>query len=83
MKPSKRRMSLRQDTTTACIEQLSGKLKAGIRAKVEYPLRVVKRQFGCTKVRCRGLKKNTAQLATLFALSNLWMARVKLLAPWG
>jgi IS5 family transposase len=27
------------------------------------------------KVRYRGLKKNTAQLSTLFALSNLWMAR--------
>jgi IS5 family transposase len=30
------------------------------------------------KVRYRGLKKNTAQLTTLFALSNLWMARSKL-----
>jgi IS5 family transposase len=27
----------------------------------------------------RGLKKNTAQLFTLFALSNLWMARSKLM----
>jgi IS5 family transposase len=29
-------------------------------------------------VRYRGLKKNTAQLVTLFALSNLWMVRKKL-----
>ena len=29
-------------------------------------------------MRYRGLKKNTAQLTTLFALSNLWMAREKL-----
>jgi hypothetical protein len=36
---------------------------------------VIKRQFGYTKVRFRGLAKNTAQLITLFALSNLWMAR--------
>jgi IS5 family transposase len=36
---------------------------------------VVKRQFGYTKVRYRGLSKNTAQLRTLFALANLWMAR--------
>jgi IS5 family transposase len=35
--------------------------------------------FGFVKVRYRGLKKNTAQLTTLFALSNLWMARPKLL----
>jgi IS5 family transposase len=36
-------------------------------------------QFGHTKVRYRGLKKNTAQLVTLCALSNIWMARSRLL----
>jgi IS5 family transposase len=51
------------------------KMKASIRAKVEHPFRVLKRQFGFTKVRYRGLAKNTAQIITLFALSNLWMAR--------
>ena len=50
-----------------------------IRAKVEHPFRVIKRQFGYTKVRYRGLKKNTVQLITLFALSNIWMARRTLL----
>ncbi|EGH27055.1 ISPsy2, transposase, partial [Pseudomonas amygdali pv. mori str. 301020] len=34
-----------------------------------------KRQFGYEKVRFRGLAKNTARMVTLFALSNLWMAR--------
>lgn len=56
------------------------KVKASVRAKVEHPFRVIKRQFGYTKVRYRGLAKNTAQLVTLFALSNLWMARRQLLA---
>lgn len=55
------------------------KLKAGVRAKVEHPFRVLKRQFGYVKVRYRGLKKNTAQLVTLFALSNLWMVRGQLM----
>src|SRR5271165_1889420 len=55
-------------------------MKASLRAKVEHPFRVIKRQFGYTKVRYRGLAKNTAQLKTLFALSNLWMARRHLLA---
>ena len=41
-------------------EQLE-KLKASIRAKVEHPFRVIKRQFGHVKVRYRGLTKNTAQ----------------------
>ena len=51
------------------------KAKAQVRAKVEHPFRVIKRQFGYVKTRFRGLTKNTAQLVTLFALSNLWMAR--------
>src|SRR5690554_2084108 len=54
--------------------------KASLRAKVEHPFRVIKRQFGYTKVRYRGLAKNTAQLLTLFTLSNLWMARRHLMA---
>jgi IS5 family transposase len=54
-------------------------VKARIRAKVEHPVRVIKRQFGHVKVRYRGLVKNKAQLHTLFALSNLWMARHRLL----
>ena len=49
--------------------------KASVRAKVEHPFRVIKRQFGLAKVRFRGLAKNTAHVVTLFALSNLWMAR--------
>jgi IS5 family transposase len=59
------------------------KAKAQVRAKVEHSFRVIKRQFGYTKVRFRGLVKNTAQLVTLFALSNLWMARRHLLASAG
>jgi IS5 family transposase len=57
--------------------------KASIRAKVEHPFRVIKRQFGLTKVRFKGLAKNTAHVVTLFALSNLWMARKKLMAMMG
>ena len=54
---------------------LAERVKAQVRARVEHPFRVVKRQFGYVKVRYRGLAKNTAQLTTLFALSNLWMVR--------
>jgi IS5 family transposase len=57
--------------------------KASVRAKVEHPFRVIKRQFGLVKVRFRGLQKNTAQVVTLFALSNLWMARHRLIAMMG
>jgi IS5 family transposase len=59
------------------------KAKASVRAKVEHPFRVVKQQFGCAKVRYRGLAKNTARLTMLFALSNLWMARRQVLGALG
>lgn len=62
----------------ALIEQAE-KIKVGIRAKVEHPFRVIKRQFGFLNVRYKGLKKNTAQLITLFTLSSLWMVRMTLM----
>lgn len=55
-------------------------VKASTRAAVEHPFRVVKRQFGHTKARYRGMAKNGAQVVTLFAMANLWMARRQLLA---
>jgi IS5 family transposase len=66
-------------TQLAAMIDKSQQILAGIRAKVEHPFRVIKRQFGFTKVRYRGLKKNAAQVQTPFALSNLWMARRKLM----
>lgn len=59
------------------------KTKASIRAIGEHPFRVAKRQFGQVKVRYRGQVKNTAQLHTQFALSNLWTVRRKLLQMKG
>jgi IS5 family transposase len=44
---------------------------------------VIKCQLGFTKVRYKGLAKNTAQLMTLFALRNVWMARRQLLGARG
>lgn len=62
----------------AALERVE-RCKASIRARVEHPFRVIKRQFGLMKVRFRGLAKNTVHVTTLFALSNLWMARRRLL----
>jgi transposase, IS5 family len=74
MKPGKRRQLDLSDRLDAIYDQIE-RLKAGIRAKVEHPFRILKQQFGYTKTRYRGLMKNTAQMTTLFALGNLWMAR--------
>jgi transposase, IS5 family len=78
MRPGKRRALDKSSPLGAVLEKLEH-LKASIRAKVEHPFRVIKRQFGFVKVKYRGLAKNTANLMTLFALSNLWMARRRLL----
>jgi transposase, IS5 family len=78
MRPGKRR-ALDKNSPWGSLLNKAEKLKASVRAKVEHPFRVVKCQFGFTKVRYKGLAKNTAQLVTLFALSNLWMARRRLM----
>ena len=78
MKPGKRKMLDKETPMGAVLEKLE-QAKASIRAKVEHPFRVIKRQFGFVKVKYRGLAKNTANLVTLFALSNLWMVRKRLL----
>jgi len=77
MRPGKRRALDKTRESNRLIDELE-RWKASIRAKVEHPFRVIKRQFGHVKVRYRGLAKNTAQLHTLFALSNLWMVRRQL-----
>ena len=74
MRPGKRRV-LDKNLPWGSLLEKAEQLKASVRAKVEHPFRVIKRQFGFTKVRYKGLAKNTAQLMTLFALSNVWMAR--------
>ena len=77
MRPGKRR-ALKPTPSNAILERIEH-MKAQVRARGEHAFRVIKRQFGFTKVRYRGLAKNTAQLYTLFALSNVWMARRQLI----
>ena len=82
MMPGKRRVLDRARAHDRLVDELE-RTKARIRAKVEHPFRVLKCQFGFTKVRYKGLAKNTANLATLFALANLWMARKRILQACG
>ena len=71
MRPGKRKKLDKANSPVDALTDKVEKLKANIQAKARHPFRVVKRQFGYVKVRYRGLKKNTLQLKTLFALSNL------------
>jgi IS5 family transposase len=61
------------------LDDLVETAKAHIRAKVEHPFRVIKRQFGFQKTRLRGMVKNRCKVNVLAALSNLFMARHQLL----
>jgi len=61
-------------------QEARNKRLSSIRAKVEHPFRVVKRQFNYLKVRYRSIAKNAAHMFSLFALSNLYMARRRILA---
>lgn len=52
--------------------------KSSIRSKVEHVFLIVKRQFGYSKVRYRGIEKNLNRFHMLFACANLLMvARAK------
>jgi transposase, IS5 family len=62
------------------LDERINRLIAIIRAQVEHPFRIIKRQFCHVKTRYRGLAKNRAQLFTLFALANLFIVRRSLTA---
>jgi len=60
-----------EDPQTAAQTKRREREKASVRAKVEHQFAVVKKQLGYRKTRYRGLKKQTAKLNIMFALSNL------------
>jgi transposase, IS5 family len=59
------------------------RIRSSARARGEHAFHVVKRLWGFTKVRYRGLVKNTARLFTAFALANLYLLRRRLITPQG
>jgi len=67
---------------TAAQKRLN-RLRSGTRARGEHAFHVVKHLWGFTKVRYRGLAKNTARLFSCFALANLYLLRRRLITPQG
>ena len=61
-------------------ERDRNRTKSKVRAKVEHAFLVIKRIFGWTTVRYRGLAKNTHWLQISCGLANLYVARRRLLA---
>ena len=87
--PQAQDMTNRRVKTKAGVDEeqkRKNRTKSRVRAKVEWPFRILKRIFGFTKVRYRGLKKNHEWLLTAFALVNLYQHRKRLIphpAPLG
>ena len=61
------------------VERAKNRTKSKVRAKVEHSIGVVKRVFGFSKVRYRGLAKNANRVFVACALANLFMVRKRLL----
>jgi IS5 family transposase len=53
--------------------------KSKTRARVEHVFAVVKRLWGFTKVRYRGLMKNGCRAFTALALAKIYLARSQLM----
>ena len=64
-----------------CADKSFNRKSNRTRARVEDAFGVIKHLWGYRKVRYRGLKKNTAQAFTLFALANFYLARRELAVP--
>ena len=69
----------KQHPLTAANKRFNHRMSS-IRARVEHLFRVIKRQFGYTKVRYKGLAKNAAQVFSLIGLTNLYLARREIMS---
>jgi IS5 family transposase len=79
--PEAQDMTSRRVKTKAGVDEVQkrkNRTKARVRAKVEWTFRVLKRVFGFTKVRYRGLKKNHEWLCAAFAAVNIYQHRRRL-----
>jgi len=79
--PEAQDMTSRRVKTKAGVDEeqkRKNRTKARVRAKVEWPFRVLKRVFGFVKVRYRGLKKNHEWLCAGLAAVNIYQHRRRL-----
>ena len=63
------------------VERSRNSTKSRVRAKVEHPFLILKRVYGFSKARYRGLAKNATRLFIACGLGNVYMDRQFLLRP--
>ena len=61
-------------------ERARNRNKSKVRARVEHVFAVVKKLWGLTKVRYRGLAKNATRAFVVLGLANMYLARARLMA---
>lgn len=69
------RVRRRKDEAVDEVKRTKNRNKSRIRARVEHVFAVVKRLWGFTKVRYRGLGENACRALTALALANIYLAR--------
>lgn len=74
------RVRRRKDEAVDEAKRAKNRNKSKIRARVEHVFAVVKRLWGFTRVRYRGLTKNACRAFTALALANIYLARHRLMA---
>jgi len=62
------------------VQRAKNRNKSKVRARVEHVFAVVKRLWGFTKVRYRGLEKNATRSFVVLGLANIYLARKRLMA---
>jgi IS5 family transposase len=62
------------------VQRAKNRFKSKVRARVEHVFAVVKRLWGFSKVRYRGLAKNATRSFVALSLANIYLARQRLKA---
>jgi IS5 family transposase len=72
--------TVRKDSPTEELERMVNRAKSRVRARVEHVFGVVKKLWGFSKARYRGLAKNATRAFVTLAMANIYLARKPLLA---
>lgn len=67
-------------SATAGLDEILNRVKSRVRSRVEHVFAVVKRLWGFSKVRYRGLAKNGTRSFVALGLANIYLARKRLMA---
>ena len=72
--------TVRKDSPTEELERMVNRAKSRVRSRVEHVFGVVKKLWGFSKARYRGLGKNGTRAFVSLAMANIYLARKTLFA---